>query len=387
MRFLSAAALLALTFGSKGQAQTTAVSLPQPEMLGPLSFNPGSYPVETGVMGHWYVDGVLSGVGLVQDHPAPKDRAALLDLSNAQISIQKTDGLVQFYLQLGAYSLPEVGVQYGRLTDASHAVGPFYSFFPQGFVKFAPSAGFTVKIGKLPTLIGPEDIFTFENVNIERGLLWGQEPTVSRGVQADFTSGPVTLNLSLNNGFYSNHYTWISGAATWTLDKSNTVALQGGDNLGHDAVSTTATPLPQNNGSIVDLVFTHQAGKFSITPYLQYSGIPADQRIGLLHAASSYGAAVLINAPLDPAWSLGGRVEYLGTAGREGFSHGVNLLYGPGSGAVSFTLTPAYASGLFFIRTDLSAVAITSFVPGSGFGASGEARLQLRAMVETGVIF
>jgi len=28
---------------------------------------------------------------------------------------------------------------------------------------------------KLPTLIGAEYTFTFENMNIERGLLWNQE--------------------------------------------------------------------------------------------------------------------------------------------------------------------------------------------------------------------
>jgi hypothetical protein len=356
-------------------------------MLGPLSFNPGSNAVDVGKLGNWYVDGVLSGVGLAQDHPAANDRKVLLDVSNAQVSLQKTDGLVQFYLQLGAYSLPEIGIQYGRLTDASHALGGYYGAFSQGFIKFAPGGGVTIEIGKLPTLIGPEDIFTFENVNIQRGLLWGQEPTVSRGIQADFTTGPVTLDLSLNDGFYANHYTWISGAATWALDSADTLAIQGGDNLGHDAVATTATPLPQNNGSVVDLVFTHQAGRFSIIPYLQYSGIPADQRIGLRHAASSYGGAVLISLPLAPSWSLGGRVEYLGTSGRGASAQGVDLLYGPGSDAVSLTLTPTYAVSPFFIRADLSAVEIGHFVAGSGFGADGESRLQLRAMIETGVIF
>ncbi len=60
--------------------------------------------------------------------------------------------------------------------------------------------------GKLPTLIGAEYTFTFENMNIERGLLWNQENAVNRGVQANFTSGPVAVSVSWNDGFYPNRY-------------------------------------------------------------------------------------------------------------------------------------------------------------------------------------
>ena len=72
---------------------------------------------------------------------------------------------------------------------------------------------FSIEAGKLPTLIGDEYTFTFENMNIERGLLWNQEPAVSRGVQANYTAGPLTSRVSWNDGYYSNVYNWISGSA------------------------------------------------------------------------------------------------------------------------------------------------------------------------------
>ena len=45
------------------------------------------------------------------------------------------------------------------------------------------------QIGALPTLIGAEYTFTFENMNIERGLLWNQENAVNRGIQVNQTMG------------------------------------------------------------------------------------------------------------------------------------------------------------------------------------------------------
>jgi hypothetical protein len=85
-----------------------------------------------------------------------------------------------------------------------------------------------VQFGKLPSLIGGEYMFTFENVNIEHGLLWAQEPSVSRGVQANHITGPVGFSLSLNGGFYSGRYSWLSGSASWTIDAENVLAFAAG---------------------------------------------------------------------------------------------------------------------------------------------------------------
>ena len=57
---------------------------------------------------------------------------------------------------------------------------------------------FSIEVGALPTLIGDEYTFSFENLNIERGILWGAEPAVSRGVQANFTTGPLAALAGLH---------------------------------------------------------------------------------------------------------------------------------------------------------------------------------------------
>jgi hypothetical protein len=64
-----------------------------------------------------------------------------------------------------------------------------------------------------------------------------------------------------------------------------------------------------------------------------------------------------------------------------------NLLYGPGSSAASLTLTPTYQKGLVFVRGEFSHTAIAHLSPGEGFGGTGRAKTQERALVETGILF
>ena len=56
----------------------------------------------------------------------------------------------------------------------------FYGSAPQGFVKLQAGKNTSFQIGALPTLIGAEYTFSFENMDIERGLLWNQENAVNR---------------------------------------------------------------------------------------------------------------------------------------------------------------------------------------------------------------
>src|ERR1039457_3546873 len=101
-------------------------------------------------------------------------------------------------------------------------------------------------IGALPTLMGAESTFTFENMNIERGLLWNQENAVNRGIQVNQTMGKFTASLSWNVGFYSNRYSWLSGSLTYA-NGPHSLAFVGMGNLGQTAFQTLATPVHYNS--------------------------------------------------------------------------------------------------------------------------------------------
>ena len=375
------------TLAPVAPAASATVTLPTPGMAGSLAFSAVPNSVDVGPLGKWYVDGVLSGLGLVQSNHVASDRNAAADMSNGQVIIQKLDGIVQFYAQIGAYAIPALGTQYSHLTDTSDALNNFYGPVPQGFLKISPANNFSIEAGKLPTLIGAEYTFTFENFNIERGLLWNQEPAVSHGVQANYTVGPVAFSLSLNDGYYSGRYNWVSGSATWTINSSNALVFAAGGDLGKTGYSTLATPLAQNNSSIYNIIYTYNAAPFTITPYFQYTDVPANQSIGLMTSASSYGGTILANYAINDHWGLAGRIEYIATSGNSSNPLSTNLLYGLGSEAFSATITPTFTYNRFFARADVSVVDITSLVAGFGFGSNGTARTQVRGLLEAGVIF
>ena len=94
-------------------------------------------------------------------------------------------------------------------------------------------------IGALPTIMGAESTFTFQNMNIERGLLWNQENAVNRGIQVNQAFGKVTGSLSWNDGYYSNRYFWLSGALTY-VSGPHSIVFSGMGNLGQTPPQTPA---------------------------------------------------------------------------------------------------------------------------------------------------
>src|SRR5712691_5091908 len=225
--------------------------------------------------------------------------------------LQTTEGLVQFYLQVGVYSLPALGTPWSHVDKTT---GDLFGPVPQGYVKIAPNDAFSVLAGKLPTLIGAEYTFTHQNMNIERGLLWNQENAVNRGIQANYTTGPLALSLSLNDGFYSNTYDWLAGMAAYTIDKENTISVVGMGNFDRTTKSTLATPLALNNSTIINLIYTYNAAPWTITPYFQYTNVPTNAALGLVNA-STYGGAILANYSINENVNLAGRVEYITSSG------------------------------------------------------------------------
>jgi len=227
---------------------------------------------DAGPFGKLDITGILGGMGLLQGNWIPGDRSTHWDLSNGQIFIQKTTGWWQFYLQAGAYNLPALGTPFRSTVNT---VSDFYGVLPEGYLKLAPKGNFSLMIGALPTLIGAEYTFTFENMNIERGLLWNQENAVNRGVQINDSIGHLRASLAWNDGFYSNRYTWLCGSLSYALNEANTLAFVGGGNLGHTAFTSLATPV-QNNSDIYDLIYTYSHGPWMIQPYLQYTDVATD---------------------------------------------------------------------------------------------------------------
>jgi hypothetical protein len=98
--------------------------------------------------------------------------------------------------------------------------------------------------------------------------------------------------------------------------------------------------------------------------------VPKNANIGILAGAHTDGGALLITRLFKHGFSLAARPEYIKTSGTVLDPNAINLLYGPGSGAFAFTVTPTYVKGAFFMRGDFSIVHATSSTPGLVFGGS-----------------
>jgi hypothetical protein len=354
-------------------------------MTAPLAANPNPGVFDAGPLGKIMVDGVLSADALWQSNPQlgpfGQTQDGYADITNAQVILNKNDGLFQFYVQAGAYSIPTVGVTYLRTNQLDSNT---FGYVPQGFVKVVPNSHFNIMAGALPTLVGAEYAFSFENFNIERGLLWNVEPVVSKGVQANYSNGPWSASLAWTDGYYSDVYTALSGQVTYTFKTNDTLEFVGEGNIGTNHVATFVTPLAANNGQIYDLIFTAVRGPWEFQPYVQYQSTPTVRAGGvvLTPSGTTWGAALLAKYSFTPEISVAGRLEYIGSSG------GANLLgYGVGSNAWTITVTPTYQKGIFFIRGEISYAGVSSGTPGFMFGPSGTSTDQTRGMVETGVIF
>ena len=350
-------------------------------MSSTLSADTKPTSVDAGPFGKIYVTGQLSGLVNGQTNTVPGDKDWYADLSNAQVEIQKTDGPLQFYVQAGAYSLMSLGVPYDHVVDSKNAENNTFGFVPIAYVKLQPTADFSIQAGKLPTLVGAEYTWTFQNVNVDRGLLWNLEPAVSRGVQANYSHGPLTVSVSLTDGYYSNRYNWLTGLVALAVTKKDTLAFVGGGNLGSTPKSTFATIPALNNSSIYNVLWTHTEGNWVFNPYVQYTHTSSNPTLGWSHSSSTWGVAALLKYQFTPEWNVGGRAEYVKQTGTAGDPLAPTLLFGPDSSAWSLTLTPTYQKGIFFVRADGAYVHATAPIFGSG------EKNQFRFTGEAGVLF
>lgn len=361
-------------------AAATPQPLPAPSMTAPLQ-TAVPHTFSAGPFGTIDVTGIVSGVGLTQGNWVSGDQSTHWDLSNGQVFLQKTSGWWQFYLQAGAYNLPALGTPF---LATENTITDLYGPLPVGFLKLV-KGNFSVMIGELPTLIGAEYTFTFENMNIERGLLWNQEDAVSRGIQINDSKGKLSGSVSWNDGFYSNRYTWLTGTLSYAFNSANTLAFVGGGNLGQTKFTTLATPV-QNNSDIYNVIYTYSHESWMVQPYFQYTRVPTNPAIGIARGADTRGGALLMNYNFKHGISLAARGEYISSTGNT-TNGAVNLMYGPGSNGWSVTLTPTYQIHGFFIRGDFSVVGATNITPGAAFGPLGLNRTQPRGVVEAGFMF
>ncbi len=351
-------------------------------LTGPLQWLPPA-TFDAGPLGKLSVNGIMTGFAQFQNNHVPGDDSAQATLSNGQIFIQKADGKYQWYVQAGAYTMPTLSVPF---LSAQDTVKDFYGPVPVAFLKLPVGKTTSFEIGSLPTLMGAESTFTYQNFNIERGIVWNQENAINRGIQVNQTLGKyLTASVSWNDGYYSDRYSWLTGSLTFTKGP-HTLVYDPMGNLGQTAYQTAATPV-QNNSYMHAVIYTYTKGPWIISPYFQYSKLPTNAKVGVAKGTSAIGGAINASYAFKSGFSLPVRFEDLTSSG-SGDDGSVNLLgFGVGSGGITFTATPTYQKGGMYVRSDLAWTHATNFTTGDVFGTLGTDANQFRGVLEFGFIF
>ncbi len=355
---------------------------------------PGPIKVQAGPLGPIEVQGVLSGMGFGQTNPSGsglngKDFGAAV--TNGIVVVNKNTGLIQFSLEAGAYNYPSLGEPFtstGSNTSGTTAL-------PVAYITIAPTKQFSVNIGQLPSLLGYTGTLTFQRMNIEGGFPWYLQTTFSRGVQINYSYGPIAASVSWNDGYYSNRYNVISGLVTYTINSQNSVSIYGSGNAGHTGNinseqnysnnSYVTSDLPLDNSDLYGIYYTYSGKRFSFIPEVQYVYTPKNAAFGTTE--SSYNISAMIHADyyLTSNWSIAAGIDYEYSSSQRTPGQSYYFGYGPGSSAIGVMLTPTYTDGDYFIRDELSYVRLTNFT--TGFGNSSTRPDQIRDILETGFWF
>src|SRR5581483_3033068 len=126
------------------------------------------------------------------------DRSDRADLGSGLVTLAATQNNWKLNATAGDYGFPSVGFALNPDTQPG-ANEQLYTALPVAALTYNFNSHLNVAVGKFGALLGQESPFTFQNLNIQRGLGWSMEPVISRGVQLAYTNGPWSLTLQEND--------------------------------------------------------------------------------------------------------------------------------------------------------------------------------------------
>jgi hypothetical protein len=389
---LAAASLLAIALGLppvKAGAQTPPSPSPAPSASQPAI--PMASPTPTPAIS---VTGVLMGMetftaavnaagNLAKGGGA--DQPTRFNVSSAFLTITRNTGFVRYGGSAGIYSIPVVGLSGNKTFQAGANVNT-YGPLPSAYIGINPNEHVSLVAGYLATLIGQEYTYTYQNWNIQRGLVWNMETAVSRGARLTLTSGKFTGALEVNDGFFSGHDLGLEGSLTMAPDATRAFqfvfVIPNSQAPGNWTASIA-------NKRLYDFMYTATSGRWSFEPYILLVQSPKSSTLGYTSSSNAYGVVFLSTYAMNTNWSVATRIEDIANQSTTSSSSpNADLVgYGPGSGAWTFTVTPAYRRGQLLVRADLSQVTVRAAAPSLAFGTLGLQRGQFRFVLESGLQF
>ena len=289
------------------------------------------------------------------------------DVASGLFNFTINSGKLRANATVGDYGFPTVG--FPLVPDTADGANlELYSPLPIAAISFSIDSRFSVAVGKFAALLGQESPFTYQNLNIQRGIGWAMEPAISRGVQVAYSNGPWSATLQENDAYYSGSSRAVEGLIGWAPSTDTAVqfaAIVPGANVPGN-VSTTV-----GNKAEYDLMYTRSIGKLQILPYVLWVHSPASSVLGYTSAENAWAGVLLGTWNFSPQMSVAFRYESArNTSSTSDTTANADLLgFGPGSSASSETVTPTFHFGnAGVLRFEYSHVRATGLDNQSRFG-------------------
>ncbi|WP_298286084.1 hypothetical protein [Acidocella sp.] len=369
---------------------------------------PQAISIDGGPLGSLSLSGGADGYGyyLGNAGQGSREQNTGAALGNAMIELQKTSGIVQFTVEVGANgneSLGALSYTKGHVSEAAvnnYVTGPLYA----GYVTLAPSnLPVTISAGQLGSLEGYEGSFDWSNPSQFTTLLFYTENAQSRGVNVAYSQGPLSATVQFGDGSDSGVANFLQALVSYSFDANNTLNVFYGGNLGRTGANTffygnltTAAAPYYYNSQLFGAYYSYTNGNLNLVPEVQYVYAKPQAYYsldGMSKTSSAFGAALfgtysLANTP----YSLGGWVEYFNS--RVGATDGnnfANWAIGPDAQAIGVALSPTWQykdlfaranAGYIYLLRNKSAAGTTY-----GYGTGGHAKGQFMGTLEAGVLF
>jgi hypothetical protein len=387
--FVAASSLFAL-HAAQAMSGPTAITIDG----GPL----GSLALSGGVDGYgYYLDQTNSNGNLPYSN---KDIGA--NVGSGLVELQKTSGVLQFTVEVGSNGGPiALGTAPTQTTISNLSTGPLYA----GYITIAPpSSPFTLSVGQMGSLEGYESGVDWNNANQFVTGMWYVENAQDRGVQLNYSQGPVSASVQMSDGYDTGVFNFLQALASYSYNANNTLSVYYAGNLGrtglnaktyagngnYNTTSVGSYGSWYDNSQMVGAYYSYTNGNLNVVPEVQYQIAKADAQLGQHKATSNLGAAVFGDyAFANTPYSLGGWVEYF-TSHTSSVDN--NTWYiAPDAEAVGFSATPTWQYKDLFARADVGYLYLlnrtTAGGTKTGFGSNGNGDGIFQSTLEAGLLF
>ncbi|MDR3505740.1 MAG: hypothetical protein P4L52_05810 [Acidocella sp.] len=286
---------------------------------------PQPITIDGGPLGDLEISGGVDGYGYVMSNTPNGIQSNGFDISSGILNIQKTTGIVQFTIELGANSFQVLGAEAydgkGHIAQASvtqFPTGPLY----EGYITIAPpNSPITVSAGMLPSVEGWEYGADYYNAVQLETLLYYVQNNNARGVEATLTEGPFSATVQFGDSTDSGVWNTLQALLSYKFNANNVLNVYGAYNLGKTGPNTYMYALPSStktgwgnayaNNALIGAYYNYTLGNLSLVPEIQYTYARPDRQIGITGESSTFGAALFGDYTFGTSpYSLGGWVEY-----------------------------------------------------------------------------